>query len=61
MNKDWSKYNEELVKRGEILIDPSSFGLKVKQEKNKKIVRPPLYSDHLILMPLFIKFALRLP
>ena len=61
MSRDWSKYNGELVKRGEILIDSMSFGLKAKSERNRNTGRPPVYSDHLILMLLFIKFALRLP
>ncbi|EDP75758.1 IS5-like element ISHysp1 family transposase [Hydrogenivirga sp. 128-5-R1-1] len=61
MSRDWSKYNGELVKRGEILIDSMSFGLKAKSERNRNTGRPPVYSDHLILMLLFIKFALKLP
>ena len=60
MSKDWSRYNEELVKRGEILIDPISFGLKAEEKRIKRAGRPPLYSNQLILMLLFIKFALRL-
>ena len=33
MSKDWSRYNEELVKRGEIPIDPAAFGLKAEETK----------------------------
>ncbi len=36
MSKDWSRYNEELVKRGEILIDPISFGLKAEEKTLRK-------------------------
>ncbi len=61
MSRDWSKYNRELVKRGEILISPMDFGLKPQNKPARKTGRPPLYPDQLILMLLFIKFALRLP
>jgi len=61
MSRDWGKYNEELIKRGEILIDPESFGIEAQTEQTRKTGRPPLYSDKLILLLLFIKFALRLP
>ena len=61
MSRDWSKYNGELVKRCEILIDSMSFGLKAKSERNRNTGRPPVYSNHLILMLFFIKFALRIP
>ena len=61
MSRDWSKYNKQLVKRGEILISPTNFGLKPKNKPARKTGRPPLYPDQLILMLLFIKFALRLP
>jgi hypothetical protein len=62
MKRDWSKYNKELVKRGEILIDPEGFVLKpAEREQTRKTGRPPLYTDKLILILLFIKFALRLP
>ncbi len=32
MSGDWSKYNGELVKSGEILISPTDFGLKPKDK-----------------------------
>jgi len=54
MSRNWKKYNEELIKRGEILIEAQT-------EQTRKTGRPPLYSDKLILLLLFIKFALRLP
>ncbi len=59
MSRDWSQYNEELVKSGEILIEPPP--IKYEKESKKKIGRPPTYSKQLILMLLFIKFALRIP
>jgi hypothetical protein len=59
MSRDWSQYNEELVKRVEILIEPPPT--KDKKESKKKIGRPSTYSQQLILMLLFIKFALRIP
>ena len=59
MSRDWKKYNRELVRRGEILIDPEILG--VSQKKEKKRGRPYLYPDQLITLLLFLKFALRLP
>jgi len=38
MSRDWKKYNKELIRRGEILIDPEI--LAVSQEKKKKQGRP---------------------
>ncbi|NIK74773.1 hypothetical protein FHS56_002306 [Thermonema lapsum] len=61
MKRDWSKYNKELIKRGEVLIDPEGFGIEAETEQIRKTGRPPLYTDKLILLLLFIKFALRLP
>ncbi len=61
MRKNWSEYNEELVKRGELLIDPSILGFTEQQEQEKRMGRPLLYSDTLIKLIFFIKFALRLP
>ena len=43
MSRDWSKYNRELVKRGEILINPLTFGLKPEDKQTKKTGRPPVY------------------
>jgi len=54
-------YNKELVKRGELLIDPSLFQEEQKQKKNPKGGRPHLYPRNLILFLMFLKFALRLP
>jgi len=59
MSRDWKKYNRELVKRGEILIDPEILG--VSQKKEKKRGRPYVYPNQLIILLLFLKFALRLP
>ncbi len=59
MRRNWKKYNRELVKRGEILIDPEVTA--VTSNKQKKIVRPFVYSEQLIILLLFLKFALRLP
>jgi len=36
MSRDWGKYNEELIKRGEILIDPESFGIEAQTEQSRK-------------------------
>ena len=60
--RNWNRYNEELVKRGEILIDPSVLGFTEEQKQEKKTRgRPTLYPEVLIRLLLFIKFALRLP
>ncbi len=61
MSRDWSEYNKQLVKRGEILINPLAFGLKPENKQTKKTGRPVVYPNYLILLLLFIKFALRLP
>ena len=61
MSRDWSKYNKQLVRRGEILINPLTFGLKSEDKQTKKTGRPVVYPNYLILLLLFIKFALRLP
>jgi len=34
MSRDWRKYNRELVRRGEILINPEIIGVSQKKEKN---------------------------
>jgi len=54
-------YNKELVKRGELLIDPSLFQEEQKQKKNPKGGRSYLYPRSLILFLMFLKFDLRLP
>ncbi len=54
-------YNKELVKRGELPIDPPLFQEQQKQKKNPKGGRPHLYPRNLILFLIFLKFALRLP
>ncbi len=59
MKRDWKRYNRELVRRGEILIDPEAIA--VDQKKQKKRGRPYVYPDQLIMLLLFLKFALRLP
>jgi hypothetical protein len=43
MSRDWSKYKEELIKRGEMLIDPEGFGIEAETEQTRKIGRPSLY------------------
>jgi len=53
MSRNWKKYNEELIKRGEILMDPEGFGLELQTEQTRKTGRPPLYTDNLILLLLF--------
>ena len=59
MSRNWSEYNQKLIKRGEILINPSLSP--EEKEQGKKIGRPYTYPSRLIWMLLFIKFALRLP
>ena len=59
MRRDWKKYNRELVRRGEILIDPQVMA--VDQKRQKKRGRPYTYPEQLIMLLLFLKFALRLP
>jgi hypothetical protein len=41
MKKRWSQYNEELVKREEILIDPSILDFTEEQKQEKRRGRPP--------------------
>ena len=55
MNRDWSEYNKQLVRRGEILINPLAFGLKPEDKQTKKTGRPVVYLNHLIPLLLFIK------
>jgi len=59
MRRDWRKYNKELVRRGEILIDPETIA--VTPSRKKKRGRPYTYPEQLIMLLLFLKFALRLP
>ncbi|GEM_PF-1428414 len=60
MRRDWKTYNKELVKRGEILIDPETTAVKPKGRKKRR-GRPSVYPEQLIMLLLFLKFALRLP
>ena len=53
------KQSKELIKRGEILIDPDVIQLK--QQKEKKLGRPYKYPRALVLLFLFFKSILRLP
>ncbi len=59
MRRNWKKYNRELVKREEILI--ASEAIAVAPNKQKKRGRPFVYSGQLIMLLLFLTFALRLP
>ena len=59
MRRDWKKYNKELVRRREILIDLGSIA--VTPNRQKKRGRPYTYPEQLIILLLFLKFALRLP
>jgi len=34
MKRNWEKYNRELVRRGEILINPETIGVSQKMEKS---------------------------
>ena len=63
--RDWKKYNEQLVRRGEILIAIEwAEGGEEKEggkEKRKKRGRPYKYSEGLIMALLILKFGLGLP
>lgn len=48
MRRDWKRYNKELVKRGEILIDSSILGFVEGEKQEKRMGIPPLYPDSLI-------------
>ncbi|MCX8075639.1 MAG: hypothetical protein N3C57_01280 [Aquificaceae bacterium] len=61
MKRDWKNYNEELVRRGRILIDPEIFDAQAQNKQTKKLRRPFKYPIALILFILFFKYALRLP
>jgi len=61
MKRDWREYNNKLIKRGELLISPQTFGFEEKHGQEKKRGRPFTYPELFIRMLLFIKFALRLP
>jgi hypothetical protein len=52
MSRNWKKYNRKLVKRRI---------LGVSQKKEKKRGRSYVYPNQLIILLLFLKFALRLP
>jgi len=54
MSRNWEKYNRELVRRGEILIDPETIA--VAPNKQKKGGRPYLYPEQLIMLLLLLKF-----
>ena len=60
MKRDWKTYNKELVKRGEILIDPETTAVKP-GGRQKRRGRPYVYPEQLIMLLLFLNFALRLP
>jgi len=59
MRGNWRKYYKELVRIGEILIDPETIA--VTPSRKKKRGRPYTYPEQLITLLLFLKFALRLP
>ncbi|MCS7262802.1 MAG: transposase [Aquificaceae bacterium] len=61
MKRDWKNYNEELVRRGRILIDPEIFDTQAQNKQTKKPGRPFKYPRGLIIFILFLKYALRLP
>ena len=55
---NWKTYNQELIKRGEILIERDFFS--AEQDKTKKRPgRPKEYPDSLIIFTLIIKFLMR--
>jgi len=55
---NWKTYNQELIKRGEILIERDFFS--AEQDKTKKRPgRPKEYPDSLIIFTLIIKFLTR--
>ncbi len=54
-------YNKELVRRGEMLIDPSIFDSLTTSDAKPKRGRPYTYPKPLIFLLLLLKFSLRLP
>jgi len=44
MSRDWKRYNRELVRRGEILIDPEMVA--ITPDKRKKRGRPYVYPEN---------------
>ncbi|MEN3028610.1 MAG: transposase [Aquificaceae bacterium] len=59
MDRKRKQDNTELVRKGEIIIDPEI--LEPQTRDTKKPGRPYKYSEVLILFMLFIKYTLRLP
>ncbi|MCX8075647.1 MAG: transposase, partial [Aquificaceae bacterium] len=61
MKRSWKDYNKDLVKRGEILIDPEIFDAQAQNKQTKKLGSPFKYPRGLIIFILFLKYVLRLP
>ncbi|MCX8076166.1 MAG: transposase, partial [Aquificaceae bacterium] len=61
MKRSWKDYNKDLVKRGEILIDPKILDTQSQHNEAKKLGRPFKYPRGLIIFILFLKYVLRLP
>ena len=61
-NRDWSKYNEALVRRGEILFDFSTISNCKQEQLNKgKVGEPYHYPNSLIMLLGLIRILYHLP
>jgi hypothetical protein len=63
-NRDWSKYNEELVRRGEIELDASiidEWKKELEKENNGKIGEPFHYPEAYIRLIAFSRLLFHLP
>jgi len=63
-NRDWSKYNDALVRRGEILFDFSTINnwkQELKQLNKTKVGEPYHYPNTLIMLLGFIRILYHLP
>jgi len=61
MKRDWRKYNAELIKRGQILIDKSLVDDCQQHQDKPKRGRPFKYPATLIVSALILRFIFRLP
>ncbi len=62
--RDWSKYNEELVRRGEIELDPEiieEWKEELKKENEGKVGEPFHYPEPYIRLLAFIRLLFHLP
>ncbi|MCX7990224.1 MAG: transposase, partial [Aquificaceae bacterium] len=61
MERSWKDYNKDLVRRGEILIDPEVLDTQSQHNEAKKLGRPFKYPKGLIIFILFLKHVFKLP